>query len=102
MCSSWKHFLCLRHLVEACRTNSLLGTIAYRRPFSSTKRAFVSEIETASYDVLELDKLHTFDVPGLMRHRLHTHCDTSDNSTVTEFRISAEAGTSTRQSEIRP
>jgi hypothetical protein len=102
MCSSCKYFLCLRQLVEACGTNSFLGKIAHRTAFTSAQKAFVAEIAAASYDTLELDKLHALDAQGLMRHRLHTYCDTSDNSTGTEFLISAEAGTSTRQSEMRP
>jgi hypothetical protein len=48
--------------------NSFLVKIAYRRASSSTKKAFVSAIEAASYDTLEQDKLHAFDAQGLMRH----------------------------------
>jgi hypothetical protein len=60
--SSGKHYLCLRNIVEAFATNSFFDKITDRLACASTKEAFISEIEAASYDSLESDKLHALDV----------------------------------------
>jgi hypothetical protein len=67
VCSGWKHFLLLRHIVEAFGTNSFRGKICHPLAFSLTEEIFISEIEAVSCDILELDKLHALDVQCLIR-----------------------------------